>query len=477
MTDLAPRALLDGLVAPGRVRRTVPDPIIRGVTYKTIRIPAELKQTEPITLVEVESAGEIAAILKRANEAHTPVYVRQGTGWVALDITRPEPPGALVLDLRRLNWIRPSLDSGYVEIGPAVTEQALNAALAPHGFGYPEFVGPVTWGGLASMNTSGRSVDPHSGKPGDYLMGLEVVLPTGEIIETGTRSHRRPCGVDLTWLFAGFQAMAGVITNLRLRLVPTPRHTRWGAAFLPSVESAGRTVGQLYRRGVPPPRLMELLDQQFLELGGFDNPSSSVVVLIGTDGFTAEEADAKREAIFEIAREQGASRTDAMTPDEFEGFMSFRDDQSGGGKRNLIEELSLFPLFGGVMDGPLDAMVPCMEAAGRMIDEVRAEEPGLYGVRIGHIGAGTFHPVFFAPDSWEFDRLRSLAKEIRARMLALQTEFGCTTGEQGIFPQHYEWFHRYYGPEYTAAAARVRAALDPHDVLNPARFQRPAYNG
>ena len=112
-----------------------------------------------------------------------------------------------------------------------------------------------------------------------------------------------------------------------------------------------------------------------------------------------------------------------------------------------------------------------------VIVKIETSEPGLYGVRIGHIGAGTFHPVFFAPDSWDFDRMRSLAKKIRARMVALQAEFGCTTGEQGIFPQHYEWFQRYYGPEYTAAAARVRDALDPNGVLNPARFQRPAYNG
>ena len=64
-------------------------------------------------------------------------------------------------------------------------ESALNKALEPHGFSYPEFVGPVTWGGLAASNTSGRSVDPYWGKPGDYLMGLEVVLPTG-------RDHSRP---------------------------------------------------------------------------------------------------------------------------------------------------------------------------------------------------------------------------------------------------------------------------------------------
>ena len=201
------------------------------------------------------------------------------------------------------------------------------------------------------------------------------------------------------------------------------------------------------------------------------------MILVGTDGFTTVEAEAKLEAIFKIAREQGSTQTTAMSRDEFQGFMGFRDDQSVGDEKTPIQELGLFPLFGGVMDGPLDAMVPCMEAAGQMINEVCAQVPDLYGVRIGHIGAGTFHPVFFAPDSWEFDKLQSLAKELRARMLALQLEFGCTTGEQGILHKHYEWFHKYYGPEYTNLVSRIRSALDPLNLVNQERFARPTFNG
>ncbi len=472
MDTATARAFLDGLVDPARVQTLRYSPIIKAGKYMHVQVPESLREGEPITLVEVESAAEVGAILKKANDRETPVYVRQGVGGVTMDVIRPEPPGSLVLDLRRLKWIRPNLDGGYVEVGPAVPESALNEALAPHGFSYPEFVGPVTWGGLAASNTSGRSVDPYWGKPGDYLMGLEVALPTGEVIWTGTRSHRRPCGVDLTRLFAGFQAMAGVITNLRLRLVPTPRNTRWGVVYIPTVEDAGRTVARLYRQGVPPPRLMELMDDQFLELGGLTNEDRDAVILIGTDGWTEVEAQAKLDAIFEVARAEGARRTEQVTYEAFQNFVGFRNV---GEKADLIKELGLFPLLGGVMDGPLDAMAPCMEAAGRMLDEMCAANPGLYGVRIGHIGGGTFHPVFFAPQSWEFDRLQALSAEMHQRMLELQLEFGCTTGEQGVFPQHYEWFQRYYGPEHAAVVGRVRDALDPRHVLNPARFERPIY--
>ena len=474
MTSLTMPTFLEGLVDPKRVRKIKHSPIIRSGKYRHVQVPDSMQQSDPITLVEVESAEEIGRILKKANQERMPIYVRQGTGGVTLDIIRPEPPGSIVVDLRRLNWIRPNFDSGYVEVGPTVSEHVLNEYLAPHGFSYPEFVGPVTWGGLVSLNTSGRSVDPHWGKPGDYLMGLEVVLPTGEILQTGTRSHRRPCGVDLTWLFTGFQALVGAITNLRLRLVPTPRNICWGMALVPTVEAAGETVAQLYRKGVPPPRLLELMDQQFLELGGLTNESQSAVILIGTDGWTSTEAEAKLDAVFQVAREQGAVEATQLTADEFERFMGFR---KVGEKEDLIKELGLFPLFGGVMDGPLDAMVPCMQSAGRLLKEVCDANPGLYGVRIGHIGGGTFHPVFFAPQSWEFERLQSLAAEMRRRMLSLQLEFGCTTGEQGVFPQHYEWFHRYYGAEYASVVSRIKDALDPQHILNDARFKEPVYRG
>lgn len=472
MSQESNRAFLEGLVDPGRVRLTKYSPIIKGAKYKHVTVPEALRQADATTLVEVESAQEVAAILKKANIEDRPIYVRQGTGGVTLDLIRPEPPGSIALDLRRLNWIRPNLDGGYVEIGPAVPESELNVALEPHGFTYPEFVGPVTWGGLVASNTSGRSVDSHWGKPGDYLMGIEVVLPTGEIVETGTRSHRRPCGVDLTRLFCGFQAIAGVITNLRLRLVPTPRNTCWGVAYVPTVETAGETVAEMYRQGVPPPRFMELMDDQFLQLGGLANEQGHALILVGTDGFTGEEAQAKLDAIFAVADGQGAAKTQQLAREDFQKFVSFRNV---GEKEDLIKELGLFPLLGGVMDGPLDAMAPCMEAAGRMLKEVCDANPGLFGVRIGHIGGGTFHPVFFAPQAWEFNRLQALAADMRARMLKLQLDFECTTGEQGIFPQHYEWFHQYYGPEYAATVSRIRDALDPKHILNDARFQRPDY--
>ncbi len=466
---------LKGLVDSSQIRLVKPDPIIRGATYKQVRIPDSLRQTEPITLVEVRNAQEIALILRRATQERMPIYVRQGTGWVALDIVRPEPPGAIVLDLRRLNWIRPNFDSGYVEVGPAVSEQALNDILSPHGFSYPEFIGPVTWGGLASMNTSGRSVDPHTGKPGDYLMGLEIVLPTGEIIQTGTRSHRRPCGVDLTWLFTGFQALVGVMTNIRIRLVPSPRNIRWGAVYVPTVEAAGEVVCQLYRKGVPPPRTLELMDRHFLELGGVPTESSGAVMLVATDGWTETEAEAKLNAIFGLAKEQGAKKTSRLSSEESRDFMKFRNEQNVGGNGNRFNELGLFPLIGTVMDGPLETFVESMEAADKMIQEIVHLYPGLHGARIGHIGAGMFHPVFFAPNSWDFDRLQLITHDIRGRLVGLQLQFGCTSGEQGIFPQHYDWFHQYYGADYVSVVNRIKEALDPHNILNPARYSSPTY--
>ena len=107
MDTATARAFLDGLVDPARVRTLKYSPIIKAGKYMHVRVPESLRQGEPITLVEVESAAEVGAILKKANAEGSPVYVRQGVGGVTMDVIRPEPPGSLVLDLRRLDWIRP----------------------------------------------------------------------------------------------------------------------------------------------------------------------------------------------------------------------------------------------------------------------------------------------------------------------------------------------------------------------------------
>ena len=468
----AVRQFLEGLVDAARVRAIRPSPIIREPSYKQLRVPDSLRSNESSTLVEVESAEEIAAILKKANEERMPVYVRQGSGYITLDLPRPEPPGSLILDLRRLRWIRPDLDAAYVEIGPTVTERELNDALAPHGFSYPELVGPVTWGGLVSLNTSGRSVDPYVRKPGDYLLGLEVVLPTGEIVQTGTRAQRRPCGVDLTNLFTGFQAIVGVITNLRLRLVPAPRYQRWGTAHLPSVEAAGRTVCQLYRAGLPFPHYMEFMERWVLEMRGFPDPPGALLV-IGTDGWTSTEAEAKLEAIFQVAREQGASEVTPKSEEERQKLYRLREGQVEEGVTAPFSELGVIGVFGTVMDCPLPSLVPCIEATGQVQRELKAAYPGLHTSMQGHIGGGMFHPLIYAPLPWGFERLQEVARDIRERMLALQLQFDCSVGEQGIFPQHAQWFVRYHGEKHLEILQGIKDFLDPYHILNDARFPPP----
>ena len=457
---------LRGLVDPSRVRIVPHHPLVRLPNYRDVPAPAAWREKEALTLVEVESSQETAAILKKANKENLPVYVRQGTGVITADIVRAEPPGSLVLDLRRMHWILPEFDAGYVEVGPTVTEKELNVALDPDGYSYPEFIGPVTWGGLVSINSSGRSVDPYIGKPGDYVLGLEVVLPTGEIIQTGTRAQRKLCGMDLTHLFIGCQSTYGIITGLRLRLAHKPRHIVWATAHLPSLSAVGRTVLQLYRTRAPYPRLLEVMDQRFLGLMGFPKEPPPAMMIVSTDGWTSAEAEEKLEIIFGVMKEQGASNTTAMSPEEWGELYKIRE-----GVHRRLEERGCCYLVGEVLDCPLPSLVSCLEASEQLLRHMESTYPELYTFTLGHIGVGSFHPSIGGPTAWGYERLGAVAKDFRDRLLAIKLEHGASIGEQGVFPQHYQWFQRYHKNQHLPIVRGIKDLLDPNHILNDLRLQ------
>ena len=89
---------------------------------------------------------------------------------------------------------------------------------------------------------------------------------------------------------------------------------------------------------------------------------------------------------------------------------------------------------------------------------------------MGHIGGGNFHPFFAAPAGLGYDRLRQIAMEIREEILEYKLASGATTGEQGLFPGHREWFMRSHGPEHWNVLQAVKKAMDPNNVLNPLRL-------
>ena len=191
-----------------------------------------LKKDElPYVVARPANAQEVSRLMVFANERKVPVFVR-GSG-TSLSGASDYRHKGIVLNTSRMNHVRVFAENGYVELGPGRRCQEAMTILENAGYFFPMHPGSVriaTIGGVISNNTSAHVVDPRMGKPKDYILGVEAVTATGEILDVGTKSLRRPAGLDLTQLFVGGDGLFGVITSVRMRLEPLPKYS-YGVAF------------------------------------------------------------------------------------------------------------------------------------------------------------------------------------------------------------------------------------------------------
>jgi FAD/FMN-containing dehydrogenase len=437
-----------------------------GFFYPRLTVPAELRALAPQRVVRPRTTAEVSAIMNRAHELSTPVHVRQGTGLLSVDTLMPFPPGATIMDLSRLDRLRPELDAGFVEVGPAVTLGQTNAALEPHGFQYPIAVQQVQWGGLASINLSGHIVDAYSGKPSDQILGLTVVLADGTVLETGTSTMRKVVGPDLTRLFIGGQALFGIVTQLRLRLVPRPGGRVFGWAVFDDMNSIARTAMAMYAERVPYPVVMELVEDRFASISGMnDHVPRGHLLMLSTEGHDSGAARTKANALLALADRYGARQTHVTESEaEWNRIWTIRESPF---RHTGNEEY----LLGEALDVPVRRTLEAIELIRPMLTGFAQEFPGLKGYLVAHIGAGTLHPIYACPPDWTYDERVAAARRVRAAIEDVKIAVDATVGEQGIFPQHAHWFERRYGRQTVDTIAAIKTALDPRGVLNPARFR------
>ncbi|MBW1802783.1 MAG: FAD-binding oxidoreductase [Deltaproteobacteria bacterium] len=213
----------------------------------------------PYVVVKPKDEKEISNILKFANKEDIPVYPR-GSG-TSFSGSARAPKKGIILSTSRISFIDIDTDHGYFECGPGITVNAADIALGKQGFFLPVYPGSklvATMGGMMAGNTSGHIIDACIGKPSDYVLGLTVVLPTGDIIDTGSKGLRKPAGTDLTKFFVGNDGLTGIVTKIRMRLVPA-REKAYGIAFFNDAESVAKAVVRMYREKAPAPLFMELI--------------------------------------------------------------------------------------------------------------------------------------------------------------------------------------------------------------------------
>ncbi len=407
-------------------------------------------------------AAEISELVKLANQHLFAVYPRgSGSGMVGACL----PQGGLVIVTNRLNRILEiDADNMTAVVEPGVITGEFQKAAAEYGLFYPPDPASLLFssmGGNVAMCAGGPRAVKY-GVTRDYLLGLEVVLPTGEIIRTGTRTMKGVVGYDLTRLMAGSEGTLGIFTKITVRLVPTPESVRTLTTIFPKIDDATNAICEILRNRIIP-STMELLDQATIRV--VENHlhmglpvDSEALVLIEVDG-PDQILDGQISRIAEICLRAGASNTDkASSPSDRDRLWRARR--------------AISPALGQIRPGKIneDVTVPRTRIPD-LIRSIRAlaEKYGLIIVCFGHAGDGNIHTniMLDRKDTDEAKRASKAVEELFRIVLDLK---GTLSGEHGIGIAKSPFIELEVGAGGMEAMRRVKSALDPHNIMNPGKM-------
>lgn len=416
----------------------------------------------PGVLVRVSSTGEVSAIMRYANEQRIPVVVRgSGTGLVGAAVATR---GGIMLETTGMNHILELDEENLtVTVEPGVLLMDLATFAEAHDFLYPPDPGEksATIGGNISTNAGGMRAVKY-GVTRDYVRGLTVVLPSGEVMELGGKVVKNSTGYSLLNLMIGSEGTLGVITQATLKLVPLPKITISLLVPFDSINAAIETVPFIIksRASLTAIEFFERETILFAEeyLGKkFPDTASPAYLLLTVDGSERSEIERELSAVAELCLSRGAKDAFYVDTDE-------RKDAVWKARGAFLEAIKASTTE---MD-ECDVVVPRNKVAEfvKYTHEVAAQ----LGVRIpsfGHAGDGNLH-VYICRDSlpddeWErtlrsaFDLLYGKANELR----------GLVSGEHGIGYAKREYMLSCCGPTQLALMRGIKAVFDKNNILNP----------
>jgi glycolate oxidase len=424
----------------------------------------------PVAVVRPRTTDEVVAIVRAAAAAGVPIVpqgARTGLAGAANAVD-----GAVVVSMVAMDRVL-EIDAAnrVAVVQPGVVNATLAAAAREAGLRYPP--DPGSWesstiGGNVATNAGGMCCVKY-GVTAEYVLGLEVVLASGEVLRTGRRTAKGVAGYDLTRLFVGSEGTLGIITSITVALHPSADEGLTLIAVFPTTAAAGAAVAAISAGGLSP-SLLELLDQthlgaiEALRPMGLRTDAKALLLAAVDTGSRAADDLAVLAGVCEAA---GAvevySATDATEAAELlrarrlahAAMEKFAADFYPDGKGGLIID---------------DVAVPRTALATMLdgIEKIAAEHDIPIGV-VGHAGDGNLHPNIVvdraSPDSVE--RGRRAFDDIMELGLSLG---GTCTGEHGVGLLKREWLATEVGPVGMAVHRAIKAALDPSGLLNPGKI-------
>lgn len=357
----------------------------------------------PEAAVLPESALEISKIMKLCNQCKTPVTVRGGGS----SLTGSSVPmnGGLVISMARMNRIlETKVQDSYVIAEAGVTLDDLNLHLSKLGFFYPPDPASsmaATVGGTISTNAGGLRAAMY-GSTKEWILGLEVVLPTGEVVETGGKTLKRTKGYDLTALMIGSEGTLGIVTKAILKIWPLPETTGRVMAYFKGIRSAGDAISELKSKGVIL-HIAEFMDRlsldSTLKTKGLAYPQNAEYLLIVDVASARESIDRQLEFVGQVLKSFNPVETMiTRSPEEMKQIYEARKGlySASLSLRDKPEDYVIIA----------DVIVPPSSLPGALTEIQRAiEKSGLKVSIFGHIGDGNIHANIFT-DTRNEEQLR-----------------------------------------------------------------------
>lgn len=417
----------------------------------------------PGAVVFARSVADVVTVLEIATRERIPVVTRgSGTGLSGGSLPSP---GCLVLCTVHMNRIL-EVDRANLTmlVEPGVTTLQVAEAAAAVGLFYPPDPGSMkisTIGGNVAENSGGLRGLKY-GITRNYVMGLEVVLPNGEILRTGNKCVKDVAGYSLKDLFVGSEGTLGVITQVLLRLIPKPAAKKTLVATFNAMDAAAQTVSDLIAARIIPCTL-EFLDRTTIrcveDYAKIGLPTDcEALLLMETDGHPAQVEEEAR--IMEATARQNGCREVRVAKDDAEANLLASARRSAFSALARVAPTTILE----------DATVPRSELATmvRFVEKI-AQKYRLRVGTFGHMGDGNLHPTFLTDERnhEEMERVHAAFREIFDEAIRLG---GTITGEHGVGVAKKDFLPKFAGDAQMRVMRELRRVLDPAGILNPGKM-------
>jgi glycolate oxidase len=318
-----------------------------------------------------------------------------------------------------------------------------------------------TLGGNVATNAGGVKGAKY-GTTRDYVLGLQVVIPDGRTMRTGSKTMKSVSGYDLTKLFVGSEGTLGIVTEITLKINPKTIAASTALATFDDLENAGRAVSQIMYSGIIP-SVLEILGREAImainQNTDLNLPEVDAILLAETDGYTKEETDFQMEKVTQVFRKNNAVEIkEAKTEKEAENLWVARKSAYGVLARintNFVLE---------------DVTVPM----GRIADLLRgikdiSEKHNIMIAAYGHAGDGNLHPqiLFDGNNPEEVESQEAASTDLFELTISLG---GTLTGEHGIGIQKAPYMSLEHDSVAMDVMRSIKKMLDPNNILNPGKM-------